>query len=702
MKTKNLLLITLTVLLSMCTTKTNNNPLLQAWNTPHATAPFDKIKLEHYLPAMKECMEKEDKVIEQIIQNTKPATFENTIEALENGSKRLERITSIFGNLMSAETSDEMQDLAKQIMPILTRHSNQIMLNEALFQRIKKVYDQRNSLSLNKEQTKLLEDTYQGFARNGANLNEEQKTTYKKISEQLSQLTMEYGECNLKATNQFELLISNKEELKGLPESALEAAEIAAQKKEKKGWLFTLHYPSYVPVMTYASNRKLRHDMYLAYTTQCSHNDKLDTKEIVKKIANLRLQMANLLGYRTYADYILINRMAEKSQHVYQLLDHLIEAYRPAALKEKTAIELFAKNKEGHAIDLKPWDWGYYSNLLKDKEFSINQEMLRPYFELSQVKKGVFGLATKLYGITFKENKEIPVYHKDVDAYEVMDKDGKYLGVLYTDFFPRAGKRSGAWMTEFKGQWIEKDGTNSRPHISLVMNFTMPTKEKPALLTYNEVETFLHEFGHSLHGMLSNVTYNSLSGTNVYRDFVELPSQFMENFGTEKEFLHTFAKHYKTGEIIPDELIQRLIDSSNFNAGNLCLRQVTFALLDMAWHDRATAFEGDVISYEHKAMKKAEIMDRPNEALMSTHFGHIFSGGYAAGYYGYKWAEVLDADAFAYFKKKGIFNASVANSFRENILSKGGTQHPMKLYKNFKGSEPTIDALLERNGLKTN
>lgn len=701
MKTKSLLLIILTLLFSMCTTKTTNNPLLQKWDTPHETAPFNKIKLEHYLPAIQTCMAEEDEAIQNIINNKEKATFENTILAMEESGKHLERITAVFYNLMSAETNDEMQKLAKEINPLITNHGNKIMLNPALFERVKEVYEHQKDFALNPEQQKLLKDTYESFARNGANLNAQDKEEYKKITERLSELTMQYGENQLKAINSFELLITDKNKLAGLPEGAIEAAKIAATEKEKEGWLFTLHYPSYVPVMTYAANRELRKALYTAYNAQCSQGDSLDNKAIVKEIANLRLKKANLLNYKTYADYVLTHRMAENSYNVYQLLNQLIEAYRPAALKEQEAVANFAKQKEGKDFKLESWDWGYYSNLLKDKSFSINQEMLRPYFELSQVKKGVFGLATRLYGITFKENKEIPVYHKDVDAYEIMDKNGKYLGVLYTDFFPRAGKRSGAWMTEFKGQWITKDGTNSRPHISVVMNFTKPTSEKPALLTFDEVDTFLHEFGHSLHGLLSNVTYNSLSGTNVYRDFVELPSQFMENFGTEKEFLHTFAKHYKTGDMIPDELIDRLIKSSNFNAGNLCLRQVSFGLLDMAWHDRNTPFEGDVVDYEHKAMKKAEVLARPVNALMSTHFGHLFSGGYAAGYYGYKWAEVLDADAFAFFKAKGIFNPEVAKSFRENILSKGGTKHPMTLYKQFKGSAPTIDALLERNGLKS-
>ncbi len=453
--------------------------------------------------------------------------------------------------------------------------------------------------------------------------------------------------------------------------------------------------------MTYADNRDLRKELYMAYNTLCSKENATDNRDIVKQIANTRIEVAQLLGYKNHAAYQLEERMAENSEAVYHLLQQLIDAYMPAARQELEEVQALARQKEGNDFKLMPWDWSYYSHKLKDQKYSIDDELLRPYFELENVKKGVFGLATKLYGITFKKNTDIPVYHKDVEAFEVFDKDGAFLAVLYTDFHPRASKQSGAWMTEFKGQWIDDaTGENSRPHVSIVMNFTKPTQDKPALLTFDEVETFLHEFGHALHGMFANSRYQSLSGTNVYRDFVELPSQIMENFAIEKEFLHTFARHYQTGELIPDELVQRIVDSSNFNAAYACMRQVSFGLLDMAWHTLETPFEGDVKAYEHHAWEAAQVLPQVDECAMSTHFGHIFAGGYSAGYYSYKWAEVLDADAFSLFKQTGIFNPETAASFRENILSKGGTEHPMTLYKRFRGQEPTIDALLIRNGIK--
>ena len=453
--------------------------------------------------------------------------------------------------------------------------------------------------------------------------------------------------------------------------------------------------------MMYADNRDLRRELYMAYNTKCTHDNACNNLEIVKRIVNVHMEIAQLLGYANFAEYNLQERMAQNSDAVYKLLNQLLEAYTPAARQEYTEVQSLARSLQGEDFVLMPWDWAYYSHKLKDRKFNIDDEMLRPYFELGKVKEGVFGLATRLYGITFKKNPDIPVYHKDVDAYEVFDKDGKFLAVFYTDFHPRAGKRSGAWMTSYKGQWTdEKTGENSRPHISIVMNFTKPTQDKPALLTFGEVETLLHEFGHSLHGIFANSTYESLSGTNVYWDFVELPSQFMENFAIEKEFLHTFARHYQTGELIPDELVQRIVDSSNFNVAYACLRQVSFGLLDMAWYTRSTPFEGDVKAYEKKAWEKAQILPSVEEACMSTQFSHIFAGGYSAGYYSYKWAEVLDADAFSLFKEKGIFNPETAASFRENILSKGGTEHPMTLYRRFRGQEPSIDALLIRNGIK--
>ena len=679
----------------------NMNPFFSNYNTPHGTVPFHLIKLEHFEPAIREGIKQQQAEIEAITAQTEAPTFENTIEAFERSGRLLERATTVFENLMSAETNDEMQELAKTLMPLLSEHANNISLNEALFHRVKAVYDQREALDLSTEQFRLLEDTYVGFARNGANLEGKDKETYRTLTNQLSLLTLQFSENLLKETNDYQLHITEADQLAGLPESSKAAAQETAHEKGLEGWVFTLQAPSYMPFMMYAEKRELRKELYMAYNTKCTHENSANNFEIVRQLVNLRLQLAQLLGYHTYADYKLERRMAENATNVYQLLDDLLEAYTPTALKEVEAVKAIAKELDGADFELMPWDWSYYSHKLKERIFQFDSEQLRPYFELSNVIKGVFGLATRLYGITFKENKEIPVYHPDVKAYEVYDKDGSYLAVLLTDFHPRSGKQGGAWMTSYKGQWKDpQTGENSRPHVSLVMNFSKPTKEKPALLTFGEVETFLHEFGHSLHEIFANTTYQSLSGTNVYWDFVEMPSQFMENFATQKEFLHTFARHYQTGELIPDDLVQRVIDSSNFNVAYDCLRQLSFGLLDMAWYTRTTPFEGDVISYEREAWKRAQVLPQAEGTCMSVQFSHIFAGGYAAGYYSYKWAEVLDADAFALFKEKGIFNQEVAASLRENVLSRGGTEHPMTLYKRFRGQAPTIDALLIRNGIK--
>lgn len=677
------------------------NPFFEKYSTPHGTIPFDKIKNEHYEPAIREGINRHDAEIEAIINNPAAPTFANTIAAYEKSGRLLNHVSTVFGNLLSAETNDDMQELAKTIMPLLSEHSNNVTLNEKLFARIKTVYQQKEQLNLTGEQTKLLEDIYNSFIRSGANLEGEDKEKYRALTTELSLLTLQFGENNLKETNDYKLVLTDKAQLAGLPQSIIDAAAETAQEKGVEGWVFTLQAPSYGPFMMYADNRDLRRQLYMAYNTKCSHNDATDNLEIVKKLANTRLSLAQLMGYSNFAEYNLKERMAENSDAVYKLLNQLLDAYTPTAKQEYAEVEALARRMQDNDFTVMPWDWSYYSHKLKDQKFQIDDEMLRPYLKLSRVKEGVFGLATRLYGITFKENTDIPVYHKDVNAYDVFDKDGKFLAVLYTDFHPREGKRSGAWMTSYKDQWIdEATGENSRPHVSIVMNFTKPTKEKPALLTFSELETFLHEFGHSLHGMFANSTYESLSGTNVYWDFVELPSQFMENFATEKEFLHTFARHYQTGELIPDELVQRIIDSSNFNVAYACLRQLSFGLLDMAWYTRTTPFDGDVKEFEKKAWAKAQILPTVEEACMSTQFSHIFAGGYSAGYYSYKWAEVLDADAFSLFKQKGIFNSEVAASFRENILSKGGTEHPMVLYKRFRGQEPTIDALLIRNGIR--
>ncbi|MEG1685949.1 MAG: M3 family metallopeptidase, partial [Bacteroides sp.] len=671
---------------------------LEKYNTPHGTAPFDKIKTEHYEPAIIEGMKQQTAEVEAIINNPQAPTFANTIVALEESGQLLNRVTTVFGNLLSAETNDDMQAIANEMMPKLSEHSNSISLNEKLFARVKEVYKKKDALKLNKEDNMLLQNTYDGFVRSGANLEGEAKDKYRALTAELSKLTLQYGQNNLKETNNYELLLTEESQLAGLPASIIEAAAETAKEKGKEGWMFTLSITSYRPFITYSENRDLRQKLYMAYNTGCTHDNEYNNLDIVTKIVNTRMAIAQLMGYSNHAEYTLQKRMAKESDAVYKLLNQLLDAYTPTAKKEYDEAQTFARKTMGADFQLMPWDWSFYSEKLKQEKFNLDEEELRPYFELSQVKKGVFGLATKLYGITFKENKNIPVYHKDVNAYEVFDKDGKYLAVLYTDFHPRAGKRAGAWMTEYKGQWKE-NGKDSRPHVSVTMNFTKPTNNKPALLSFDEVDTFLHEFGHSLHGMFANSTYSSMSGTNVYWDFVELPSQIMENFAIEKDFLNTFAKHYQTGEQLPQELIQRIVNASNFNVAYACLRQVSFGLLDMSWYTRTTPFDGDVIAFEKSAWAKAQVLPSVEGTCMSTQFSHIFSGGYSAGYYSYKWAEVLDADAFSLFKKKGIFNKEVANSFRENILSKGGTEHPMILYKRFRGQEPSIDALLRRNGI---
>lgn len=673
------------------------NPFLSPYNTPHNTVPFHLIKIEHYEPALSEGMREQNEEIDAIVNNTEEPTFLNTIVALEKSGALLERVTTVFGNLMSAETSDEMQELAEKIMPVLSEHSNNISLNEKLFARIKTVYDRKEELDLNGEEKQLLQKTYDGFVRSGAGLTGEDKEKFRRLNTELSVLTLRFSQNLLKETNNYELSLTESQ-LAGMPASAMEAYAQTAKDKGKEGNIITLDAPSFVPFMKYCDDRSLRKQLYMAYNTQCTHDNEYNNTDIIKQLVNIRMQLAQLLGFPTFADYKLKNRMAETSDAVYRLLNQLLDAYTPAARKEVEEVETLARELEGDDFQVMPWDWAYYSEKLKNKKFNLDEEELRPYFELGQVEKGVFGLATRLYGITFKENKDIPVYHPDVKAYEVFDEDGSFLAVLYTDFHPRAGKRAGAWMTGYKEQWME-NGVNSRPHVSVTMNFTKPSAGKPALLTFSEVTTFLHEFGHALHGMFANTTYASLSGTNVYWDFVELPSQIMENFAIEEEFLNTFARHYRTGEAIPAEMIRKIVDASNFNAAYACLRQVSFGLLDMAWYTRKEAFEGDVRAYEKEAWKKAQVLPGVEESCMSVQFSHIMAGGYSAGYYSYKWAEVLDADAFSLFKEKGIFNREVASSFRRNILSKGGTEHPMTLYKRFRGQEPTISALLKRNGI---
>ena len=673
------------------------NPFFETYKTPHQTIPFNEIKTEHYFPAFQEAMKQHSAEVDAIINNPQAPTFENTIVALEKSGALLNKVSSPFYNMLGSETNDDLQAIAEKVSPLVTEHANSIRLNEKLFARIKAVYLQKDKLSLTPEQQMLLKNTYEEFANNGANLSEADKAIYRELSKDMSLLTLQYGQNVLKETNNYSLLITNKALLSGLPEDLMSVLASNAKTAGKEGWLLNLKATCYVPFMKYADNRDLRRELYMAYTTKCMLGGEFDNIENVRKIANTRLKIANLLGYKSYADYELIDRMAENKDKVYDLLNKLLTAYKPAAEKEEAEVQAYA-DKNGAYFKLQPWDWSYYSEKLKDEKYSVNDEMLKPYFELEQVKKGVFGLATRLYGIRFTKNTKIPVYNPEVDAYDVTDAKGNFVAILYTDFHPRDGKRAGAWMSDFKPQWMEGN-TDSRPQITIVMNFTRPTDTKPALLTFDEVKTFLHEFGHSLHGMLTKCTYQALSGTNVYRDFVELPSQLMENWASQKDFLDGFAIHYKTGEKIPQELIQKIIDSENFNTAYFCLRQLSFGYLDMAWHTIEKPFEGDVIAYEKQAMASTQILPMVPNTSMSTTFSHIFAGGYAAGYYSYKWAEVLDADAFSVFEKNGIFDKKTADSFRKNILEKGGTEHPMVLYKRFRGQEPTIDALLKRNGI---
>jgi peptidyl-dipeptidase Dcp len=683
--------------LTLASTVFAGNPILETYKTPYQTIPFDLIKTEHYQPAFEEAMKQHSKEIDEIVNNAQAPTFENTIEALERSGKMISKVSAPFYNLLSSETNDVLQDIAEKISPLMTEHNNSVKLNEKLFARVNAVYSQKDKLKLTAEQQMLLKDTYEGFTKSGANLSDADKAVYRELSKELNLLQLQYGQNVLKETNKYSLLITDKSLLAGLPDDFLEMLADNALKADKTGWLLNLKATCYIPFLKYADNRDLRRELYLAYTTRSTQGGEYDNLENVVKIANLRLQIANLLGYKSYAHYVLERRMAENKENVINLLDKLLEAYKPAAEKELAEVQEYA-DKNNAYFKLQPWDWSYYSEKLKDEKYVINDEMLKPYFELENVKKGVFGLATRLYGIKFKKNAKIQVYHPEVDVYEVTDENGKFLSLLYTDFHPREGKRSGAWMSEFKAQWLDGK-TDSRPHITIVMNFTRPTESKPALLTFDELTTFLHEFGHALHGMLTKCTYESLSGTNVYRDFVELPSQILENWGTEKEFLDGFAVHYQTGEKIPAELIKKIKTSENFNIANFCLRQLSFGYLDMGWHAIEKPFEGDVIAYERDAMALTQLLPKIENTAMSTTFNHIFSGGYAAGYYSYKWAEVLDADAYSVFAKNGIFDKKTAGSFRKNILMKGGTEHPMTLYKRFRGQEPTIDALLKRNGI---
>ncbi len=685
------------------------NPFFQPYNTPHDTVPFDRIRLEDFEEAFMEGIRRDNEQIEKTINNPEKPTFDNTIintEEDEGYYDLLSRVSTVFFNLLSAETNDEMDALAQKMQPILTQHANDVRLNPQLFERIRKVHLHHRHLT--PEEKMLLDNCYDGFVRSGALLDEDGKQRLRQLTEEASMLSLQFSQNLLKENKAFTLEITDEAQLDGLPETAREAAALAWQEaksqeptaKGQQGWLFTLDMPSYSPFMTYSTQRELRKQMYMARNTVCTHDNSENNLAICQRLVNLRREIAQLLGYKTYADYVLKRRMASNTRGVYKLLNDLITAYKPTAIKEREELKKSLPQPLQKEGGMKPWDSAFYTHKLQMKKYNIDQEMLRPYFELSKVISGVFGLANKLYGITFKENKDIPVYHPDVKAYEVFDKDGSYLAVFYADFHPRKGKQGGAWMTEYQGQFIDKKGENVRPHVSVVMNLTKPTAEKPALLTLGEVETFLHEFGHSLHGMFANTRFESLSGTNVWWDFVELPSQFMENYAVEKEFLRTFAFHYQTGEPLPDELINRIVKSRNFMAATACLRQVSFGLLDMAYYTKKDEFKDDIIPFEKKAWKKAILGEQLPDTCMTVQFSHIMAGGYAAGYYSYKWAEVLDADAFSVFKRHGIFDQTTAQRFRDEVLSKGGTEHPMELYRRFRGSEPTIDALLKRNGIR--
>ena len=673
-----------------------SNPLLAVFNTPFSTAPFSKIKNAHFKPAFIEGIKLAKAEIDVITNNNEAPTFENTMEALEFGGEKLDRISSIFFNLNSAETSEEIQKIAQEISPMLSEFSNDVKLNESLFKRVKQIYEGKNSLNLTTEQDTLLTKSYKSFVRNGANLNENDKIKLRKIDAELSKLKLTFGEHVLAETNDFELHLTDENDLKGLPENTIEAAQLAAKEKNKEGWVFTLDYPSYIPFMMYADDRKLRKKMAVAFGAKAFRNNENDNQQVLLNIVKLRHKRANLLGYKTHSHFVLEERMAENPKIVNDFLEDLLIKAKPAAEEEFKNLSDFAK-KDG-IKKLQKWDSAYYSEKLKKALFDLEEEQLKPYFKLQNVIEGVFAVSNKLYDLVFEEIYTVDKYHEDVKTFKVSDTSDNFIAILYADFFPRKGKRDGAWMTSFKGQWI-KDGENSRPHISIVCNFTKPTETKPSLLTFNEVTTLFHEFGHALHGMLANTTYPSLSGTNVYWDFVELPSQLLENWCYEKEALNLFAKHYETNEPIPMELIDKIKQSSNFLEGMQTLRQLSLGMLDMNYHAKDPSVINSVKEFETLSFKNTQLFPEIKENCMSTSFSHIFQGGYSSGYYSYKWAEVLDADAFAFFLEKGIFDKSTAQKFKDNVLSKGGTDKPMKLYVNFRGKKPNNKALLKRAGL---
>ena len=698
MKRVSFILTALCVLfITSCNSSNMTNPLLEKSTHPYNAPAFDKIKTEHYLPAFKEAIAEGKQEIEAIVNNQQEPTFENTILALNYAGEKLNTVSALFFNINEANTNEQMQKTAEEISPLLTEYSMSITLNEKLFERVKAVYQQKESLNLGQEEARLLEQTYKQFANNGANLSPEDKEKFAKIQEELSLLSLKFGNNTLAATNAFILHITDSTQLAGLPAYAVSAGASEAKARNLEGWVFTLQHPSMSPFMQFSQNRELREKMWRASNTKCIGGE-FDNQAIVKRIAELRIQEANLLGHKLYSDYALEERMAKNTETVNNFLNDLLEKSLPYAKKDVEAIQKYA-NQNGLEGKLMPWDFSYYSEKLKNEKYAINDELLKPYFKLENVQKAVFALADSLYGLKFTEAKDIPGYHPDVQVYDVTDANGKHMALFYSDFYPRDSKSGGAWMTEFRGQGFNKDGVEERPFISIVCNFTKPTETEPSLLTFYEVTTLLHEFGHALHGILAEGKYSGLTGTNIARDFVELPSQIMENWATQKEYLASFAKHYQTGEVIPDELIQKIIDSKNYNSGYASVRQLNFGITDMAWHTISEVPQEDVVTYEAKAIERAQIMPYIEGTAFSTSFGHIFSGGYAAGYYSYKWAEVIEADAFQVFKEKGIFNKEVAESFRKNILSRGNIEDADVLYRNFRGRDPRPEALMEKLGM---
>ncbi len=673
------------------------NPLLEKFNTPFETAPFHLIKNDHYLPAIQEAIKLAKEEIQAIKSSPLP-DFENTIAALDLSGEKLNIISSVFFNLNSAETNDTIQALAREISPLLTAHSNDILLDEELFSRIQQVYEQRDLINLTEEQKTLLDKTYKAFVRNGAKLNDTQKVRLREIDKELAQLSLKFGENVLSETNKYELLVENEDDLAGLPDAVKEAAAQTAEEKGKPGkWVFTLAFPSYIPFMTYAEKRELRKELFIAYNTKSCKGDELDNKQHITDMLRLKHERVNLLGYKQYSDFVLEERMAKNAPKVMEFLNNLLEKAKPKALEEMAELAAFAKELDG-LEELEKWDFSYYSEKLKKQKYEVDDELLRPYFKLENAIQGVFTTAEKLFGIRFIENPDIPKYNAEVTTYEVQDLKGNHVAVFYADFFPRAGKRNGAWMTSYRGQKKIK-GVDHRPHVSIVCNFTKPTKTKPSLLTFNEVTTLFHEFGHALHGMLANGNYESLSGTSVYWDFVELPSQIFENWCYEKECLDLFARHFESGEPISEDLIQKIKNAANFHQGYQTVRQISFGLLDMAYHGSDPSEIKAIPDFEKKILSQTNLLPEVEGTLMSTSFSHIFQGGYAAGYYSYKWAEVLDADAFELFLEKGIFDEETATSFKKNILAAGGSEHPSILYKKFRGREPKPEALLKRAGL---